>query len=107
VASGEIDPVEVKARLDRGDDFQLIDVREVFEHQICNIPQAKLIPLGELPKRLSEIDPAREVVVHCKMGGRSAKAADFLRQNGFSKVLNMTGGILAWSDKVDRTVPKY
>jgi adenylyltransferase/sulfurtransferase len=107
VSSGDIDPVEVKARLDRGDDFQLIDVREVFEHQICNIPQAKLIPLGELPKRLSEIDPGREVVVHCKMGGRSAKAADFLRQNGYSKVLNMTGGILAWSDKVDRTVPKY
>jgi adenylyltransferase/sulfurtransferase len=107
VASGDIDPAEVKARLDRGDDFQLIDVREVFEHQICNIPQAKLIPFGELPKRLSEIDPAREVVVHCKMGGRSAKAADLLRANGYTKVLNMTGGILAWSDKVDRTVPKY
>ena len=107
VASGDIDPVEVKARLDRGDDFQLIDVREVFEHQICNIPQAKLIPLGELPRRLSEIDPMREVVVHCKMGGRSAKAADLLRASGYTKVLNMTGGILAWSDKVDRTVPKY
>jgi adenylyltransferase/sulfurtransferase len=107
VASGDISPVEVKARLDRGDDFQLIDVREVFEHQICNIPQAKLIPLGELPKRLNEIDPSREVVVHCKMGGRSAKAADLLRTNGYTKVLNMTGGILAWSDKVDPTVPKY
>jgi molybdopterin/thiamine biosynthesis adenylyltransferase/rhodanese-related sulfurtransferase len=107
VATGDIDPVEVKARLDRGDDIQLIDVREVFEHQICNIPQAKLIPLGELPKRLSEIDPAREVVVHCKMGGRSAKAADLLRANGYSKVLNMTGGILAWSDKVDPKMPKY
>jgi adenylyltransferase/sulfurtransferase len=107
VASGDIDPVEVKARLDRGDDFQLIDVREVFEHQICNIPQAKLIPLGELPKRMSEIDPEREVVVHCKMGGRSAKAADLLRASGYGKVFNMTGGILAWSDKVDRTVPKY
>lgn len=107
VASGDISPVEVKARLDRGDDFQLIDVREVFEHQICNIPQAKLIPLGELPKRLNEIDRSREVVVHCKMGGRSAKAADLLRANGYTKVLNMTGGILAWSDKVDPTVPKY
>ncbi len=107
MASGDIDPVEVKARLDRGDDFQLIDVREVFEHQIGNIPQAKLIPLGELPKRMSEIDPSREVVVHCKMGGRSAKAADLLRANGYTKVLNMTGGILAWSDKVDPKVPKY
>ncbi len=107
VASGDISPVEVKARLDRGDDFQLIDVREVFEHQIGNIPQAKLIPLGDLPKRLNEIDPSREVVVHCKMGGRSAKAADLLRANGYTKVLNMTGGILAWSDKVDPAVPKY
>jgi adenylyltransferase/sulfurtransferase len=107
VASGDISPIEVKARLDRGDDFQLIDVREVFEHQICSIPQAKLIPLGELPKRLNEIDPSRDVVVHCKMGGRSAKAADLLRANGYTKVLNMTGGILAWSDKVDPKVPKY
>ena len=107
VASGDISPIEVKARLDRGDDFQLIDVREVFEHQIGNIPQAKLIPLGELPKRLNEVDPSRDVVVHCKMGGRSAKAADLLRANGYTKVLNMTGGILAWSDKVDPTVPKY
>ncbi len=107
LASGDISPVEVKARLDRGDDFQLIDVREVFEHQICNIPQAKLIPLGELPRRLNEIDPSREVVMHCKMGGRSAKAADLLRASGYAKVLNMTGGILAWSDKVDPKVPKY
>jgi adenylyltransferase/sulfurtransferase len=107
VATGDISPIDVKARLDRGDDFQLIDVREVFEHQICNIPQAKLIPLGELPKRLNEIDPSRDVVVHCKMGGRSAKAADLLRANGYTKVLNMTGGILAWSDKVDPKVPKY
>lgn len=107
VAAGEISPIEVKARLDRGDDFQLIDVREVFEHQIGNIAQAKLIPLGDLPKRLNEIDPAREVVVYCKMGGRSAKAADLLRASGYTKVLNMTGGILAWSDKVDPTVPKY
>jgi sulfur-carrier protein adenylyltransferase/sulfurtransferase len=104
---GEIDPVQLKARLDRGDDLQLIDVREVFEHQICNIPQARLIPLKELPARLGEIDPSREVVVHCKMGGRSAKAADLLRQNGFTRVLNLTGGILAWSDKVDPSVPKY
>lgn len=107
MATGDISPIDVKARLDRGDDFQLIDVREVFEHQICSIPQAKLIPLGELTKRLNEIDPSRDVVVHCKMGGRSAKAADLLRANGYTNVLNMTGGILAWSDKVDPKVPKY
>ena len=105
--AGEIDPVAVKARLDSGEDFQLIDVREPQEYQICNIPQARLIPLGELPKRLHELDWSRPIVVHCKTGGRSAKAADLLRQNGFTGVLNMTGGILAWSDKVDPAVPKY
>ena len=105
--AGEIDPVAVKARLDSGEDFQLIDVREPQEYQICNIPQARLIPLGELPKRLHELDWSRPIVVHGKTGGRSAKAADLLRQNGFTGVLNMTGGILAWSDKVDPAVPKY
>jgi len=102
----EIDVVEVKRKIDRGDDFILIDVREVHEYQICSIPQAKLIPLGDLPKRVHELDSSKEIVAHCKMGGRSAKAADFLRQAGF-RVKNMTGGILAWSDKVDPKVPKY
>jgi adenylyltransferase/sulfurtransferase len=105
--SGDIDPVEVKAMLDRGEDFQLIDVREPFEAQIARIPQARLIPLGEVAKRLGEIDRTRPVVVHCKMGGRSAKAADLLRASGYAQVLNMKGGILAWSDKVDASVPKY
>jgi adenylyltransferase/sulfurtransferase len=104
---GDIDPVEVKQRLDRGDEFVLIDVREPHEHQICNIPQAKLIPLGELPKRVNELNTADEIVAHCKSGMRSAKAVDFLKQAGFKKVRNMQGGILAWSDKVDPTVPKY
>ena len=85
----------------------LVDVREVHEHQIGNIPYAKLIPLGELPKRVSELNPAEEIVVHCKSGMRSAKACDFLRQSGFTKVKNMKGGILLWSDKVDSSVPKY
>lgn len=107
VSTGEISPKEVKARLDRGDDFQLVDVREPHEHQICHIAAARLIPLGELPKRLMELDASREIVVHCKSGMRSAKAADLLRQSGFSNVLNMTGGIIAWSDQVDPSVPKY
>ncbi len=105
--SGEIDPIEVKRKIDRGDRFLLIDVREPHEHQICNIPQARLIPLGEIPKQLSDLNPADEIVVHCKSGMRSAKAADLLRQAGFSKVLNMKGGILGWSDKVDPSVAKY
>jgi sulfur-carrier protein adenylyltransferase/sulfurtransferase len=106
-AAREIDPVAVKARYDSGEDFQLIDVREPHEYRICRIPQARLIPLGELPKRLHEIDRSRPIVVHCKTGGRSAKAADLLRRNGFTDVLNMTGGILAWSNNVDPSVPKY
>jgi molybdopterin/thiamine biosynthesis adenylyltransferase/rhodanese-related sulfurtransferase len=103
----EIEPADVKARIDRGDNFVLIDVREPHEYQICNIPFARLIPLGELPKRLSEIQKSDDIVVHCKSGMRSAKAQDLLKQSGFPKVLNMRGGILAWSDKVDPSVPKY
>jgi adenylyltransferase/sulfurtransferase len=103
----EIDAVALKARLDRGDKFQFIDVREPNEYQIASIPGAKLIPLGDVPKRVGELDPNTEVIVHCKMGGRSAKAADFLRQSGFKNVKNMLGGITAWSDKIDPSVPKY
>src|SRR5690348_2501247 len=104
---GVIDPAEVKAKLDRGDQFVLIDVREPHEFQICRIPGSQLIPLGELPKHLNELDRDAEIVAHCKSGGRSQKAVDLLKQNGFKHVRNMTGGILAWSDKVDPSVPKY
>ena len=84
----------------------LIDVREPHEYQIAKIPGAKLIPLGELPKRLNELNSNDEFVMHCKLGGRSAKACDLLRQNGFTKVRNMTGGITRWSETVDSSVPK-
>jgi sulfur-carrier protein adenylyltransferase/sulfurtransferase len=106
-AEGDIDPVEVKAKMDRGEPFVLIDVREPHEYQICRIPNAKLIPLGDLPKRVNELNSADEIVAHCKSGMRSAKAVEFLKQAGFRKVRNMKGGILAWSDKVDPSVPKY
>ena len=106
VVSGDIDPTEVKARLDRGENFQFIDVREPHEYQIARIPGARLIPLGELPKRLNELDSSVEVVAHCKSGMRSAKAVDLLKQNGFN-ARNMKGGILAWSEQVDPSVPKY
>jgi len=105
--TGEIDAVELKAKIDRGDNFTLIDVREPHEFQIGRIPGSVLIPLGELPKKLGDLDPSANYVMHCKMGGRSAKAVELMRQNGFKNVQNMTGGILAWSDKVDPTVPKY
>ena len=105
--SGVIDVVEVKQKLDRGDDFTLIDVREPHEYQIAKIPGSILIPLGQLPNRLQELDKNADIVAHCKSGGRSQKAVDLLKQSGFQNVRNMTGGILAWSDKVDPTVPKY
>jgi len=104
---GVIDVTEVKAKLDRGDRFTLIDVREPYEYQIARIPGAQLIPLGDLPKRLNELDPEAEIVAHCRSGARSQKAVDLLKQNGFQKARNMTGGILALSDKVDPSVPKY
>ena len=104
---GAIDAIGLKQKLDRGDNFTLIDVREPHEYQIARIPGSKLIPLGEVPQRLSELDPEAEIVVHCKSGGRSQKAVDLLKANGFKHARNMTGGILAWSDKVDPSVPKY
>jgi sulfur-carrier protein adenylyltransferase/sulfurtransferase len=102
----EIQPAELKQRLDRGDDLFVLDVREPHEYQICNLG-GHLIPLGDLPKRVHELDSSREIVVHCKMGGRSAKAVDFLRQAGFKKVWNLAGGINAWAEKVDPKTPKY
>ena len=107
LAEGEIDVTEVKRKLDRGDQFLLIDVREPHEHRIASIPAAKLIPLGEFPKRVGELDREREIVIHCKSGARSAKACVILREAGFPRVLNMKGGILAWSGQVDPSVPKY
>ena len=107
VTESEIEVTEVKEKLDRGDSFVLIDVREPHEYQICNIPAAKLIPLGEVAKRLDELDPAADIVIHCKSGMRSARACGILKAAGFKHVRNMKGGILAWSDQVDPSVPKY
>jgi sulfur-carrier protein adenylyltransferase/sulfurtransferase len=103
----EVSPVELKTKLDNGTGVVLIDVREIHEHQICNIPAATLIPLGTLPQRLGELDPGREIIIHCKSGMRSAKACGILRDAGFQNVWNLKGGILAWSDQVDPSVPKY
>src|ERR1022692_2126314 len=103
----EIEVTEVKEKLDRGDNFVLIDVREPHEYQICNIPAAKLIPLGEVGKRLGDLDPEADIVIHCKSGMRSARACGILKAAGFKHVRNMKGGILAWSDRVDPSVPKY
>jgi len=102
----EMLPTELKARLDKGDDIFILDVREPHEYQICNL-KGKLIPLGELPRRVHELDSSREIVAHCRSGKRSAEAVDFLKKAGFRKIHNLTGGILAWSDQVDPSVPKY
>jgi sulfur-carrier protein adenylyltransferase/sulfurtransferase len=98
---------ELKTKLDHKDKFVLVDVREQYEYDICNIAGSKLIPLGELPARLSELDTADEIVLHCKVGGRSAKALKILQDAGFRKLSNLQGGILAWSEKVDPSIPKY
>jgi len=104
---GEIDVIELKQKLDRGDNFVLIDVREPHEYQIANIPGSRLIPLGQFPQHVGELDPEADIVIHCKSGMRSARACGVLRQAGFKHVRNVVGGILAWSDKVDPSVPKY
>lgn len=103
----EITVEDLKARMERNENFVLLDVRETWEWDIARIPGAKLIPLGELPDRCAELDPSDEIVIHCRSGVRSANALEFLQRAGFSKVLNVEGGILAWSERIDPSVPRY
>ena len=102
----EMQVEELKQKLDAGEEIFVLDVREPHEYQICNIG-GYLIPLGDLPKRVNELDSSREIVAHCRSGVRSGKAVAFLRQAGFKKVHNLAGGILAWADRVDPKMPKY
>ncbi len=104
----EITATELKKRMDNGEDIQLIDVRQPDEYAFAKIEGAKLIPLGEIVKRINELDENRETVVQCKVGGRSAQAIQMLKQAGFTGELkNLRGGITAWSNEVDPKVPKY
>jgi sulfur-carrier protein adenylyltransferase/sulfurtransferase len=104
----EITATELKELLDSGEDFQLIDVREPFEYEIARIPGAKLIPLGEVVNRICEIEKGKKTVVQCKGGVRSAKAIGYLKDAGFEgRLINLKGGIAAWSDTVDPSVAKY
>src|SRR5678815_5048811 len=104
----EMTATELKQHLDNGDDIQIIDVREDNEVAIGRIPNSKHIPLAQVLNRMDEIDPSRETVVHCKMGGRSARAIDALTRSGFQgKLINLKGGIIGWSNEVDPSVPKY
>jgi adenylyltransferase/sulfurtransferase len=102
----QITVTELKRRIEAGEDLFILDVREPFEYQIANIG-GKLIPQNEVPQRLGEIDRDREIIVHCKGGVRSQRIAEFLKQSGYSEVVNVAGGILAWSSEVDATLPKY
>jgi len=104
----EITATELKQRLDNGEDIQIVDVREAHEVAIGAIPNSIHIPLADVINRMSEIDPKRETVVHCKLGGRSARAIEALKRSGFAGHLtNLKGGIIAWSNEVDPSVPKY
>jgi len=105
--AGDMTVTELKARIDGGNAPLIVDVREPAEFEICRIPGAVLIPLGQLPSRLAELDPSREIVLQCKVGGRSASATAYLKRAGFTHARNLTGGILAWIDQVDPSQPKY
>ena len=103
----DISPKELKAKLDQGDRFELLDVREEYELDICKLPYTKWIPLAELPDRTDELDKTAETVVYCRSGARSGKAVGLLRSRGFDKARNLTGGVLAWADDVDPKMEKY
>ena len=102
-----ITATELKRKLDAKEDFLLVDVREPYEYDIARVPGAKLLPLGELPSRMSELDSAQEIILLCKNGRRSGQAVRTLQEAGFSKLANVAGGIEAWADEIDPSVPKY
>jgi sulfur-carrier protein adenylyltransferase/sulfurtransferase len=105
----EITVTELKEKLDRGERVSIVDVREPFEWGIANLGEygARLIPMGELTRRLEEIDPADDLVIQCRSGNRSAQVTQFLRARGYPRVANLQGGILAWSDEIDPSKKKY
>ena len=104
---GKIDPVTLKTRLERGESVLILDVREPFEIALAPFPGATHIPMGDIPSRLTELDPDQETVVVCHHGVRSAQVAMYLAQNGFERVLNLSGGIDAWSEDADPSTPRY
>jgi rhodanese-related sulfurtransferase len=102
----EIPPSELKRRFDAGEPTAILDVREPWEHEICAIPGARLIPMDQLVARVGEIDPKREIIVHCHHGQRSAAVVEWLRRQGIPAV-NLRGGIDAWAVEVDPTLARY
>ncbi len=106
-AGFEITPEELRSKLESGEDIILIDVREPHEWEINRIYGSRLIPLSKLPEKVNELDQTREIIFYCKMGGRSARAVQFLRELGFTRVKNLAGGIDAWIEKIDPSMPRY
>jgi adenylyltransferase/sulfurtransferase len=103
----EIAPLDLKARLDKKEDLVLLDVRETHEYAICSIPGSTLIPVGELPKRIHELDSAKEIVIYCKGEIRTGQAFRLLQQAGFRKLKALENGIEGWAEEVDPTMPTY
>jgi adenylyltransferase/sulfurtransferase len=105
---GELTPREFLDRRERGEDMTLLDVREAWELAIAPVPTNTVhIPMGEISDRISELNPKKETVVICRSGGRSAQVAQYLERQGFGKVFNLSGGILAWSRVIDPRIPQY
>ncbi len=103
----QVTPEAVQERLRKGDSLMLLDVREPVEYAICKLPNSKLIPLGQLPDRVNELDSAQDIIMYCHVGARSLQAAQFMREAGFKRVWSMKGGIEAWSERIDSSVPRY
>ena len=103
----EITVEELKKKLDAKEDILVLDVREPHELEICRLEGTKEIPLGDLETRFAELDKEKELIVHCRSGGRSAKAVAFLKSKGYDKAVNLAGGILAWAEKIDPSMQSY
>jgi adenylyltransferase/sulfurtransferase len=103
----EVSVEELKKRMDDNEDFVLLDIREPFEYEICRLPGAKLIPMGEIPSHLNELEDEKDLIIYCHAGVRSLRVVMWLRQNGFTNAKNLTGGIDAWSCQIDPNVPRY
>ena len=103
----EISPSDLKKKINAQVDILILDVREPFEYEICRIPNSVLIPLGQLPNRLTEIDSNKEIIIHCHRGNRSKIALKILRQKGFTNVKHLAGGIDAWALKIDKSLTRY
>ncbi|MCU0239673.1 MAG: rhodanese-like domain-containing protein [Pyrinomonadaceae bacterium] len=104
----EITVTELKKLIDDGEDIQIVDVREQNEFDVCRIPNTTLIPLGQVLNRMDEFDETKTVVVHCKMGGRSARAIEALKHSGYTgNLVNLHGGIMAWANEIDPSLPRY